>query len=153
MRKLLCFILVSIVWLSSMPAYAQQKTITGTVTGEGDRPLSGVNVSVRGSDRRSQTNASGTFSISASAGEYLVFTYVGYATSEIRITDQSSVMVKMSVTQSTMEEVVVTAMDIRRNPKELPFSVQKVSGSDIQESQRENFVNGLQGRVAGLTSR
>jgi TonB-linked SusC/RagA family outer membrane protein len=151
MRKLLCFILVCIVWLSNMPAYAQLKTITGTVTGEGDRPLSGVNVSVRGSDRRTQTSASGTFSISASAGEYLVFTYVGYASSEIRVTDQSSYDVKMGVTQSTMEEVVVTAMDIRRNPKELPFSVQKVSGNDIQESQRENFVNSLQGRVAGLT--
>src|SRR5687768_15862151 len=127
MRKLLCFILMSILWLSSLPVYAQSKTITGTVTGEGDRPLSGVNVSVRGSDRRAQTNASGTFSISASAGEYLVFSFVGYATSEFRVGDQTSIMVKMSVTQAAMEEVIVTAMDIRRNAKEVPYSVGKAT--------------------------
>ena len=67
MRKLLCFILLGIMGLANLPVYAQQRTITGTVTGEGDRPLSGVNVTVRGSDRRAQTNGSGSFSISASA--------------------------------------------------------------------------------------
>ena len=50
-----------------------------------------------------------------------------------------------------MGEVVVTAMDIKRNPRELGYSVQKVGGAEIQETQRENFLNSLQGRVAGLT--
>ena len=50
-----------------------------------------------------------------------------------------------------MEEVVVVAMDTRKTAKEIPYSVQSVSGKEIQESQRESFVNGLQGRVAGLT--
>ncbi len=144
--------LICMVWLAySLPAHAQAKTITGTVTGEGNRPLSGVSVTVKGTSRSVQTNAAGAYSIQANVGETLQFTFVGYASSEIRIGDQTSISVQLNVQQSTMEEVVVTAMDMRRNPRELGYSVQKVSGAEVQEAQRENFVNALQGRVAGLT--
>jgi outer membrane cobalamin receptor len=50
-----------------------------------------------------------------------------------------------------MGEVVVTAMDIKRSPRSLGYSTQSLKGDEIQETQRENFLNGLQGRVAGLT--
>src|SRR5690606_27103491 len=59
--------------------------------------------------------------------------------------------ISLKASEGTLGEVVVTAMDIKRNPRELGYSVQKVSGDDIQETQRENFLNSLQGRVAGLT--
>jgi TonB-linked SusC/RagA family outer membrane protein len=152
MRKSLCLVFMSLLWmLHSSPVFAQAKTITGIVTGEDSRPLSGVTVTVKGTARFTQTNAAGSYSIQANPGETLQFSFVGYTTSEFRIRDQASISFQLRETQSTMDEVVVTAMDIRRNPKELGYSVQKVSGSEIQETQRESFVNALQGRVAGLT--
>src|SRR5436190_19991651 len=59
--------------------------------------------------------------------------------------------INLKTAEGTMAEVVVTAMNIKRNPRELGYSVQTVKGSDIAETQRENFVNSLEGRVAGLT--
>lgn len=77
--------------------------------------------------------------------------YVGYETQEIKPGDVATLGINLKAADNTMGEVVVTAMDIKRNPRELGFSVQKVSGDEIKESQRENFINSLQGRVAGLT--
>jgi TonB-linked SusC/RagA family outer membrane protein len=84
-------------------------------------------------------------------GETLQVSYVGYQTEDIKPGDGATVGISLKTADNTMGEVVVTAMDIKRNPRELGYSVQKVSGADVQETQRENFLNSLQGRVAGLT--
>jgi TonB-linked SusC/RagA family outer membrane protein len=81
----------------------------------------------------------------------LQITYVGYQTEEVKPGNSTTVGVSLKTADNLMGEVVVTAMDIRRNPRELGYSVQKVSGTEIQETTRENFLNSLQGRVAGLT--
>ena len=133
--------------------YAQEKTITGTVVTADDNniPLQGVTVRVKGTKRFTQTDASGMFSISVAQGGVLQFSYVGHESSELKIGDANTVQVRLRQVASTLSEVVVTAMDQKRNPRELGYSVQTVKGSDIQQTQRENFVNSLQGRVAGLT--
>ena len=63
----------------------------------------------------------------------------------------STIAISLKTADNTLGEVVVTAMDIKRNPRELGYSVQKVAGTEVQESQRDNFLNSLAGRVAGLT--
>ncbi len=139
--------------LTLFEGIAQERTITGRVSSaeNTNARLSGVTVRVKGTNRSTVTDATGTFSIVARPGDVLQFTYVGYQLNEFRVTDATTVDLQLSRTESTMEEVVVTAMDIRRNPRELGYSVQTVKGTDIQETQRENFVNSLQGRVAGLS--
>src|SRR5689334_14486771 len=83
-------------------------------------------------------------------GETLQISYVGYATSEVK-PDGNTVGVNLKTADNTMGEVVVTAMDIRRSPRSLGYSTQGVTGKEIAETQRENILNSLQGRVAGLT--
>ncbi len=154
MRKILqLFFVLSMMLLLLPPAVqAQEKVITGTIISEDNKtPLAGVTVRVKGTRKIAQTDAQGKFSISVKPGETLQITYVGYETTEVKPGDGGTVGVSLKTADNMMGEVVVTAMDIRRNPRELSYSVQKVSGSDIQETQRENFLNSLQGRVAGLT--
>lgn len=152
MRKLLSLMfLVAILLLTGEFARAQDRTITGHVTGEDNKGLSGVTVSVKGSQRKTATDAMGNFTIAAKSGDVLQFSFVGFKTSEFTVQNANNIELQMSARSATMNEVVVTAMDQRRNPRELGYSVQKVGGNEIAQTQRENFVNSLQGRIAGLT--
>ncbi len=147
------FMALSLVFLL-MPAvlHAQEKTVTGTIVSDDNKtPLSGVTVRVKGTRRIVTTDANGKFSIKLNPGETLQVSYVGYETTDIKPGDSGVVGISLKAADNTMGEVVVTAMDIKRSPRSLGFSVQTVSGTEIQESQRENFLNSLQGRVAGLT--
>ena len=153
MRKMLYTSIMGLGFLlCCIASFAQDRTITGRVTSSDDgKPLSGVTVSLRGGARNTRTNADGDFSIVARSGDVLQFTMVGAEMTTVTVGAENSVAVRMTNRVGTMNEVVVTAMDIRRNARELGYSVQKVSGAEVQETQRENFVNALQGRVAGLS--
>ncbi len=153
MRKILrLLVALSLIILLVPPAVAQQRTVTGTVLSDDNKtPLSGVTVRVKGTRRITQTDANGNFSLQVNAGETLQFSYVGYQPQDVKPGEGNTVGVSLKATEGTLGEVVVTAMDIKRNSRELGYSAQKVSGKEIQESQRENFLNSLQGRVAGLT--
>lgn len=130
---------------------AQERTISGTVLSEDNKtPLQGVTVKVKGTKRVTQTDAKGNFTIQVGPGETIQFTSVGYQTFDVKPSG-NTINISLKVADVTMGEVVVTAMDIKRNPRELGYSTQTVKGSDIQQTQRENFLNSLQGRVAGLT--
>src|SRR5260221_6035730 len=154
MRKFLrLFFASSLMLLLLTPALmAQQKTITGTILSEDNKtPLSGVTIKVKGTRRTVQTDVNGKFSINVGPGETLLFSYVGYQPLELKRGNENTMAIRIKPSDNTLGEVVVTAMDIKRNPRELGYSVQTVKGSDIQQTQRENFLNSLQGRVAGLT--
>jgi TonB-linked SusC/RagA family outer membrane protein len=131
-------------------ALAQGKPISGKILADDGAPLAGVTVRVKGTTRSTQTDASGNYTISAKEGDVLQFTYVGYDMREAKVGSSGTVDVRLARSENTLETVTV-AMDIKRNPKELGFSVQKVAGAEIAETNRENFVNSLQGRVAGAT--
>ncbi|MFL5743043.1 MAG: SusC/RagA family TonB-linked outer membrane protein [Niastella sp.] len=152
MRKFTRLLLAVVLLLWGMYATAQDKTISGTVTDADDnKPVPGVSITIKGTNRGTQTNTQGVFSIKAQKGDVLIISSVGYEGSQVRVGDATTISVKIKNSQKQMGEVVVTAMDIKRNPRELGYSVQTVKGSDIQQTQRENFINSLQGRVAGLT--
>lgn len=150
MRNFIRLLLAGILFLNGAMLQAQEKTVSGVIRDDNGSPLEGVSVTVKGTTRGAQTNASGAFSIQARKGELLSVTYVGYETQEIRVGDNNNIVVRLSSAGSQLEEVVV-AMDLKRKPKELGYSTQQVKGPEIQETQRENFLNSLQGRVAGLT--
>ncbi|HEX4877783.1 MAG TPA: SusC/RagA family TonB-linked outer membrane protein, partial [Chitinophagaceae bacterium] len=154
MRKILQLFFVLSLALLLLPSavMAQERTITGTVISEDNKtPLAGVTVRVKGTRKITQTDANGKFSIKVNPGETLQLTYVGYQTIEVKPGEGNTVGVSLKTADNTMGEVVVTAMDIKRTPRSLGFSTQTVKGDEVQETQRENFLNSLQGRVAGLT--
>ncbi len=129
---------------------AQTTPVSGVVTGENGTPLANVTVTIKGSRISTKTDEAGHYTINAAPGQTLVFSSIGFGTREMKTTGATMNMALVRASQQ-MEEVVVTAMDIKRNPRELGYSTQTVKGNDIQQTQRENFVNSLQGRVAGLT--
>lgn len=154
MRKILqLFFALSLMLVMLPPAVqAQERTITGTILSEDNKtPLSGVTVRVKGTRRIVQTDANGKFSLKVSPGEILQVSYVGYETTDIKVGDGATVGISLKTADNMMGEVVVTALDQKRTPRELGYSVQKVTGAEVAETQRENFLNGLNGRVAGLT--
>lgn len=131
--------------------YAQERTITGVVISDDDRsPLQGVTVTNIQTNKGTFTAINGSYSIKATAGQVLLITFVGYTSERITVRSSNSYNASLKSSSTQLQEVTV-AMDIKRNPRELGYSVQKVAGKEIQETQRENFVNSLQGRVAGLT--
>ncbi|AYD48672.1 SusC/RagA family TonB-linked outer membrane protein [Arachidicoccus soli] len=127
-------------------------TIRGVVTDNLNRPLLGVTVQAQGAKNATQTNASGAFILKVPKGTELLFTYIGFENKSVLIGDQSTITVQMMQSKGEeLNQVVVTAMDIKRNARELGYSTQTISGADIQETQRQNFITALQGRVSGLT--
>jgi TonB-linked SusC/RagA family outer membrane protein len=154
MRTLLHVLLACTLFLFVLPAdlYAQDRTVTGTVLSDDSKTaLTGVTIRVKGTRRITQTDANGKFSIKVNTGEILQISSVGYETTDVKVGSGDVIGLSLKTADNTLGEVVVTAMDIKRNPRELGYSVQKVSGSEVQETQRENFLNSLAGRVAGLT--
>jgi len=152
MRKFLPFVFILICLISSTkPLSAQEKTITGKVLGEENLALSGVTVLVKGTKIVTTTDQNGTFTIKADPKQTLVFTSLNYLKKEVSIGSKTEIIVQLTSSQDQLDEVVVVAMDIKRNTRELGYSTQNVSGKDIQSTQRDNFINSLQGRVAGLS--
>ncbi|HEY6505706.1 MAG TPA: carboxypeptidase-like regulatory domain-containing protein, partial [Chitinophagaceae bacterium] len=154
MRKILRLLVALLLMILVLPPalHAQQRTITGTVLSEDNKtPLSGVTIRVKGTRRITQTDANGKFTIQVGPGETLQASYVGYEPQDIKPGEGNTVGISLKATDGTLGEVVVTAMDIKRNSRELGYSAQKVGGKEIAETQRENFLNSLQGRVAGAT--
>lgn len=154
MRKILHVLLAFALFLLVLPnnLQAQERTVTGTILAEDSKsPLQGVTIRVKGTRRMAQTDANGRFSLKVSNDEVLQISSVGYETTDIKVGAASTLAISLKTADNTLGEVVVTAMDIKRNPRELGYSVQKVAGTEVQESQRDNFLNSLAGRVAGLT--
>ena len=135
----------------SIPLFTYAQIINGKVVSEKDAiPVESASVEIKGKKTGTKTDANGNFSINALKDDVLIISSVNFKGRQIKIKDGSFLTITLEKFDGTLDEVVV-AMDIKRNPRELGYSVQTVKGSDIQQTQRENFVNGLQGRVAGLT--
>lgn len=133
-------------------ALAQERPVKGTVRDSRDNaPLAGASVQNRRTKKVVQTDENGAYSIEASPGDLLVITHIGHKSLRLTVGAGTTYVTQLDIAEGQMSDVVVTAMDIKRNPKELGFSTQTLSGKTIQETQRENFVNGLQGRIAGLS--
>lgn len=149
MKRKLLLLFMGISLLLSQ-AFAQQITVTGKVTGTDGLPVPGASVKIKGSQSGAQTGASGTYSISAKQGDVLVFSFIGTVTQEKTVTG-NVINVVLREDNNALNEVVVTAFGITRDKKALGYSAQTIKGSEIAQTQRENFLNALQGRVAGAT--
>ena len=147
----------NIVYLSEKSATPQegnqqgnQRTITGVVSDDMG-PLIGVNVLVKGTTDGCITDMDGNFTLTTTvANPVIVFSYIGYATQEVAVKGNAPINVMMSGDTQLLEEVVVTALGIKRSEKALSYNVQQVNTDAITTNKDANFVNSLSGKVAGV---
>lgn len=129
---------------------AQNSEVTGTVIADDDNsPLQGVTITNRNTNKKTQTNNAGYFSITAEPGQGLIFTYVGYTRKEVTVGAARTISVRLTATQNELGEVVVTAYGIQRAKRELTYQAVTVSGDEVAATRRDNFINSLAGRVPG----
>ena len=131
-------------------ASAQQRTITGTVTSEQGSPLSGVAVVVKGATIRASTNNQGSYSIAAVTGQVLQFRLIGTGLVERPVGAEDVIDVQLRRVAMDLNAVEVTALGEEASRRSLGIAQQTVRGADIAQTQRENFINALSGRVAGV---
>lgn len=135
---------------AAVPAYAQQRTITGKVTNETGAPLGGVSVIIQGTTQGTQTNTDGNYSIRAATGQVLQFRFIGTAPEERTVGTANVINVRLTRVASSLDAVVVTALGETTAQRALGTAQQTVMGEAIAQTQRPNFINALQGRVAGV---
>nr|WP_293165425.1 SusC/RagA family TonB-linked outer membrane protein [Allomuricauda sp.] len=131
-------------------ALAQEKNVSGTVTGQDGLPLPGVSIIVVGTTNGTQTDFDGNYSITANTGQVLRFSYIGQKTVERTIGASSTINVQMEEDAQALEEVVVTALGVERDPKSLAYSAPKVGSEELTSAQNNNAISALSGKVAGL---
>ena len=141
-----------LIGLSFTNIWAQSRTVTGKVTASEDgSAIPGVNVVLKGTNKGTSSNASGIYSIALTeANPVLIFSFVGYDAIEVPVGTRSVVDVALIANTSTLNEVVVTALGIKREEKSLGYSVGKVDGKEMNRVTQENVLNGMSGKVAGV---
>ncbi|WP_375587759.1 TonB-dependent receptor plug domain-containing protein [Flagellimonas aurea] len=146
LNGLLTLLLAFVVHIS----YAQDKTITGTVTDADGLPLPGVNIVVEGTTTGTQTDFDGNYAITASEGQTLLFTYIGQRPSTKVVGASSVVDVQMVEDTQALEEVVVTAQGIKREKKALGFAVSSVEDEDLESRSEGDVARVLSGKASGV---
>lgn len=146
LNGLLTLLLALVVHIS----FAQQKTVSGTVTDQGGLPLPGVNIVVEGTTTGTQTDFDGNYSITASQGETLLFTYIGQKAVRKSVGAGSTVNVQMEEDAQALEEVVVTAQGIKREKKALGFAVSSVDEEDLESRAEGDVARVLSGKASGV---
>ncbi|MES2331440.1 MAG: SusC/RagA family TonB-linked outer membrane protein [Bacteroidota bacterium] len=134
--------------LSSAVAFSQ--TVSGTITDEDQKPLTDATVQVKGTNRFALTDNAGKFTINATGTDVLIFTSVGFINQEIPVSGRRSISVKMAAGQRNLDEVVVTALGIKRESKRLGYSSTTAKVDEMQKSRTNNLMTSLEGKIAGL---
>jgi TonB-linked SusC/RagA family outer membrane protein len=139
---------------AEMAAPAQQRAghhISGTVMDKNQEPLAGVSVVVKGSSQGAVTDGKGSYDISAPPDAVLVFSFLGMESREEFVGDRERINVVLSEDTHALDEVVVTALGIKRAEKALSYNVQTVNADEISTVKNANFMNALAGKVAGVS--
>ncbi|WKN46333.1 SusC/RagA family TonB-linked outer membrane protein [Tunicatimonas pelagia] len=131
---------------------AQEQTVSGTVTSaEDNQPVPGVNVVVKGSTVGTVTNIDGEYRLTVPSSESVIeFSFIGFASQEVTVGNQSTVDVSLQSDVQSLQEVVVTAQGVERDERSLGYSVQQLEGEVIQQKSSPDVLNSLQGKVAGV---
>ncbi|MDY7394331.1 TonB-dependent receptor [Aureibaculum sp. 2210JD6-5] len=137
--------------LSISAAFAQEVTVAGVVSSADDgMPLPGVTILKQGTTQGTSTDFDGNYSITVNKGDVLVFSFIGFATQNITVGDQTTIDVVMQVDAQSLDEVVVVGYGTARK-RDLTGSIVSVKGDEVADKPATNPVASLQGKVSGLT--
>lgn len=157
MKKLLLFFfsksflfsyLLSVAYISSFA----QIPISGTIKDVKKQPIPGVSVILKGSSFGTVSDVKGEFKLNLSTKDgILVFSSIGYNTMEVKISNQNTIDIEMTEDSKALNEVVVTALGIKKDIRRIGVAIQSVDGASVIKAREPNAINALAGKVAGLT--
>jgi len=145
---------IILIWLFvnfyALYANAQTKAIKGRVLDETGAGLPGVSIKVEGLNLGVSTNATGEFTLDLPLKSVLVISYIGFETKRVAIDEANQYTITLKASSSDLDEVVVTALGIKREKRQLTYSTQEVSGEEIAKTKEPNVLNALTGKVSGV---
>ncbi|TWJ01579.1 TonB-linked SusC/RagA family outer membrane protein [Mucilaginibacter frigoritolerans] len=130
--------------------WAQTK-ISGTVTDDTHQPLPGVNVKIAGTNKGGVTDINGRYLITAAKGQTLTFSFIGFELQNVVVGDNAIIDVTLSGSSKSLNEVVVTALGVKKEVRRVGYATQTVDGADLTTARDPNPITGLTGKVAGLS--
>lgn len=130
--------------------FAQTKTVTGTVS-DNSGPLPGAVIIIKGTKQGTETNFDGQYSIKVKSGDVLQFSYIGMISIEKTVASSNVIDVVLEEDSEVLQEVVVTALGIKRNKASIGSSVAVISAKDLTSGAQNNIADALKGKVAGVT--
>ena len=133
-----------------LDAHSQKRPITGKVTDSTGAPIPNVSVRLHSSKSGVSTSENGTFTISANPSDILIISNIGYETQQVPINGKGNFLISLRRNAQALNEVVVTALGIKRSRNSLPYATQQLTGAEINKTPTSNFVDNLSGKVAGL---
>ncbi|MEO6914347.1 MAG: SusC/RagA family TonB-linked outer membrane protein [Chitinophagaceae bacterium] len=145
--------LVAMLTFFSAAAFSQLNKITGQIRNAKGEPVSFATVKIKGSPAAVSADQAGNFTINVAQGAVLIFSAAGFQSKEISTAGQSTLNAILDASSSNMEEVVVTAVGIKRSEKALGYAVSKVNPNDLLQKSEPDMLKGLQGKVAGVDIR
>lgn len=150
MRKIasLCAVLM----LCHVLAFAQTKTVTGQVRDNNGVPVPFANITIKGTNTGASADANGNFTIQVQEGQTLVVSSASFAEQEITVGPSSTITINLEP-QGALQEVVVTALGVRRAKNTLPYAAQQVRGDEVTNVRQANVGAALSGKVSGLEIR
>lgn len=128
-----------------------QKTVTGTVNDANGIPFLGVNVIVKGTSMGASTDFDGNYTIEVNENDVLVFSYIGCVTQEIVVSKRLKINVTLQEDAKSLDEVVITALGIKKSKKALGYAITKLDAKEIEQRPEANLAKTLQGKIAGVT--
>jgi iron complex outermembrane receptor protein len=149
-KQILLFLLI--IFGTITFATAQEVTITGTVTSSEDgSAMPFLTVLIKGTTKGTQTDLDGKYTLKhVSPKDTLLFSFIGFETKRVIVGKQTIINITLSPTISSLKEVVVTALGVSRQTREVGYSTQKVDGNDLQKSNTSNVISALSGKSAGV---
>ncbi|MFD3293249.1 SusC/RagA family TonB-linked outer membrane protein [Aquirufa sp. KTFRIE-69F] len=150
--KSLIWLVFALITTVSMTAFGQSRSLKGTVTSAEEKSgVPGVTIRVKGSSKGTLSDAQGAYSISVSGNEVLQFSMIGYTSKEVTVGNVSELNVVLAQDEKQLQEVVVTALGIKKDIRRIGVAIQSVDGASTIKAREPNAINALSGRVAGLT--
>ncbi|MBC9911756.1 SusC/RagA family TonB-linked outer membrane protein [Chitinophaga varians] len=144
------FLIAVMLLLALSVAYAQTPFISGKITSKDGAPVPGASVRVKGANTGAAAIGDGTFRIAAKEGDVLLVTAIGYNTTEIKVEKNAVINITLDENSRQINEVLVTALGIKRDKRMLTYSVEEVKGAALVDAKQDNVVSALAGKVSGV---
>ncbi|AOW08212.1 SusC/RagA family TonB-linked outer membrane protein [Flavobacterium gilvum] len=141
--------LVLLVVLVAQLTFAQERSVSGIVSDNAGMPLPGVSVLVKGTKNGTQSDFDGKYTIKAAPSDVLVFSYVGMKSSE-KSASSTSINIKLTSDATQLENVVVTAMGVKREKKALGYATQEIKSEELTKGANNSLAGALQGKLSGV---
>ncbi|MCL7753496.1 TonB-dependent receptor [Polaribacter sp. Z022] len=152
MKKIYTILIAVFSFVLTLNVQAQEKSISGTVTSKSDgTTLPGVSVVVQGTTRGTETDFDGKYTIKASVGDILSFSFLGMKAKTVTILgNTTTINVVLEDDADQLDEIVVTALGIKKSRKSLTYSAQDINADELNKVKQTNPVNSLSGKVSGV---